>query len=117
MAYNTTTTLDKLDCTDCVDFSKCQDQFGRISWSKISLDYFDVKLKVFKKDENKKFRLAQNSTMGETEFNQFIRLSNQLFVAVRDISKDENLPPCASETASKRHGCASQTCVQSCRSC
>ena len=93
MAYNTTTTLDKLDCTDYVDFSKRQDQFGRISWSKISLDYLDVKLEVFKKDENKKFRLAQNLTMGETEFNQFIRLSNQLIVAVRDISKDENLPP------------------------
>ena len=29
-AYNTTATLDKLACTDYVDFGKCQDRFGRI---------------------------------------------------------------------------------------
>ena len=91
-AYTTTATLDKLACTDFVDFGKCQDSFGRISWSKNSFDYMDVKLKVFKRDENKQFRLAQNLTMGEADFNQFIRLGNQLVVAVRDFSKDENLP-------------------------
>ena len=31
MAYNTKATLDKLACTDDVDFGKCQDTFGRIS--------------------------------------------------------------------------------------
>ena len=31
--------------------------------------------------------------MGEVDFNQFIRLRNQLVVAVRDFSKEENLPP------------------------
>ena len=31
--------------------------------------------------------------MGEIDFNQFIRLTNQLVVAFRDISKEENLPP------------------------
>ena len=31
--------------------------------------------------------------MGEADFNQFIRLRNQLVVAVRDFSKEENLPP------------------------
>ena len=30
--------------------------------------------------------------MGETDFNQFIRLKNQLVVAFRDFSKEENLP-------------------------
>ena len=87
MAYNTTATLDKLACNDYVDFGKCQDRFGRISWSKISFDYLDVKLKVFKRDENKQFRLAQNLTMGKVDFNQFIPLRNQLIVAVRDFSK------------------------------
>ena len=91
MAYNTKATLDKLACTDYVDFGKCQDRFGRISWSKISFIYLDVKIKVFRKDENKDFRLAQNLTMGETDFNQFIRLRNQLVVAVRDFSKEESL--------------------------
>ena len=93
MAYNSTASLDKLACTDYVDFGKCQDRFGRISWSKNSFDYLDVKLKVFKRDENKQFRLAQNLTMGEADFNQFIRLRHQLVVAVRDLSKEENLPP------------------------
>ena len=51
----------------------------------------DVKLKVFKKDENTQFGLAQNLTIGEADFNQFIRLRNQLVVAVRDFSKEENL--------------------------
>ena len=93
MADNTRTTLDKLACTDYVDFGKCQDKFGRISCSINSFDYLDVKLKVFKKDENKLFRLAQNLTMGEADFNQFIRLRNQLVVAVREFSKEESLPP------------------------
>ena len=93
IAYNTTTSLDKLACNDYVDFGKCQDRFGRISWSKNFFDYLDVKLKVFKRDENKQFRLAQNLTMGEADFNQFIRLRNQLGIAVRDFSKEENLPP------------------------
>ena len=93
MAYNTMASLDKLACTNYVDFSKCQHRFGRISWSKNSFDYLDLKLKVFKRDENKQFRLAQNLTMGEVDFNQFVRLRNQLVVAVRGFSKEENLPP------------------------
>ena len=93
MAYNTTATLDKLACTDYVDFGRCQDRFGRISWSKNSFDLLDVRLKVFKMDENKHFRLAPNLTMGEADFYQFIRLRNQLVLAVRDFSKEENLAP------------------------
>ena len=53
MTYNTTATFDKLACTNYVDFGKCQDSFGRVSWSKNSFDYLDVKLRVFKSDENK----------------------------------------------------------------
>ena len=93
MAYNTTATLDKLACTDYMYFGKYQDSFGRNSWSKKSFEYLDVKLKVFKRDGNKHFRLAQNLTRGEADFNQLIRLGNQLVVAVRDFSKEENLPP------------------------
>ena len=93
MAYNTTATLDKLACTDYVDFGKCQDRCGRVSRSENSFNYWDVKLKVFKRDENKQFRLAQNLTMGEADFNEFIRLRSQLVVAVRDFSKEQNLPP------------------------
>ena len=92
MAYNTTATLDKLACIDYVDLGKCQDRFGRISRSKKFFEYLDMKLKVFKSDENKQFRLAQNLTMGEADFTQFIRLRNQLFVGVRDFNKEANLP-------------------------
>ena len=53
IAYNTTASLGKLTCTDYVDFGKCQDQFGQFSWSKNISNYLDVKLKVFKKDDNK----------------------------------------------------------------
>ena len=48
---------------------------------------------IVQRDENKKFRLARNLTMGEADFNQFIRLRNQLVVGFRDFSKKENLPP------------------------
>ena len=53
----------------------------------------EVKLKVFEKDANKQFRLTQNLTMREADFNQFIRLRNQLVVATRDFSKEENMSP------------------------
>ena len=60
---------------------------------KIFFDYLDVKLKMFKRVEHKQFRLAQNLTREEAGSNQFIRLRNQLVVAVRDFSKEENLLP------------------------
>ena len=34
MAHNTTASLDKLTCTNYVDFGKSQDKFGQFSWSK-----------------------------------------------------------------------------------
>ena len=93
MVYNTTASLDKLTCTDYVDFGKCQDRFGRSSWSKNDSNYLDVKLKVFRKDDNKEFRLVQNLTMGEADFNQFMRLRNQLVNAAEIFAREENLTP------------------------
>ena len=81
MAYNTTVSLDKLTCTDYVDFGKCQDRFGQFSWSENDSNYLDVNFKVFRKDDKKEFRLVQNLTMGEADFNQFMRLRNQLINA------------------------------------
>ena len=78
MAYNTSASLDKLTCTDYVDFGKCQDRFGPFSWSKTDSNYLDVKLKVFRKDDKKELRLVQDHSMGEADFNQFKRLRNQL---------------------------------------
>ena len=101
MAYNTTASLDKLTCTDYVDFGKCQDRFGRFSWSKNDSNYLDVKLKVFRKDDKKEFRLAQNLTMGEADFNQFMRLRNQLVHGAESFAREEILTPVLIPTMSR----------------
>ena len=93
MDYNTTVSLDKLTCTNYVDFGKCQDRCGQFSWSKNDSNYLDVKLKVFRKDDKKEFRLVQNLTMGEAVFNQFMRLRNQLVIAAENFDREENLTP------------------------
>ena len=64
-------------------------------------NYLDVKLKVFKKDDNKEFRLVQNLTMGEADFNQFMRLKNQLVNASGNFAREENLSPVLIPTMSK----------------
>ena len=76
-----------------MDFGKCQDRFGQFSWSKNDSNYLDVKLKVFRKDDKKEFRLVQNLTMGEADFNQFMRLRSQLVNAAENIAREENLTP------------------------
>ena len=101
MAYNTTVSLDKLTCTDYVDFGKCQDRFGHFSWSKNDSNYLHVKLKVFRKHDKKEFRLVQNLTMGEADFNQFMRLRNQLVNVAENFAREENLTPVLIPTMSK----------------
>ena len=83
MAYNTTASLDKLTCTDYVEFGKSLDRFGRFSWTKNDSNYLDINLEVFKRENrNAEFRLRQNLSMGEADFNQFIRQRNQNFLPV-----------------------------------
>ena len=102
MAYNTTETLEKLTCTDYVDFGKSQDRFGRFCWSKNDSNYLDIKLKVFKReDKNAEFRLRQNHSTVEADFNQFIRQKNQLVVAADNFLREENLSPVLQSTLSK----------------
>ena len=102
MAYNTTETLDKLTCTNYVDFGKCQDRFGRYSCTKNDSNYLDVKLKVFKReDKNAEFRLRQNLSMGEADFIQFIRQRNQLVPAADNFLREQSLSPVLESTLSK----------------
>ena len=101
MAYNTTASLDKLTLTDYLDFGNCQDRVGRFSWFKNDSQYLDVKLKVFKKDDNKEFRLVENLTMGEADFNQFMRLRNQLVIAEGNFAREESWSPVLIPTMSK----------------
>ena len=102
IAYNTTATLDKLACTDYVSFGKCQERFGRFSWTKNDSNYLDIKLKVFKRvDKNAELRLRQNVSIGEADFNQFIRQRNQLVVAADNFLREQNLSPVLQSTLSK----------------
>ena len=102
MAYNTTASLHKLTCTDYVDFGKCQGRCGRISLSKKDSIYLEIKIKVFKREvKNAEFRLSQNLSMGEADFNQFIRQRNQLVVAAYNFLREQNLPPFLQSTLSK----------------
>ena len=76
-------------------------QIWTFFWSKNQSNYLDVKLKVFKKNDNKDFRLIQNLTMGEADFNHFIRLRNQLAIAAENFVREENLSPVVIPTLSK----------------
>ena len=62
-------------------------------WSKNDSNYLVVKFKVFRKDDKKEFRLVQNLTMGEADFNQFMQLWNQLVNAAENFAREENLTP------------------------
>ena len=84
-----------------MDFRKCQDRFGQDCWSKNDSNYLDVKHKVFRKDDKKELRLVQNLTMGEAEFNQFMRLRNQLVNAAESFAREENLTPVLIPTMSR----------------
>ena len=97
MAYNTIPSLDKLTCTDYVDFGKSQDRFGRFSWSKNDSNFLDIKLKVFKRgDKNAEFRLRQMEKLIS-----FIRQRNQLVLAADNFLREENLSPVLQSTLCK----------------
>ena len=102
MAYNTTASLEKLTCTDYVDFGKSSDRFGRLSWTKNDSNYLDIKLKVFKReDKNADFRLRQNLSMGEADLNQFNLQRNQLVVAAHNFLRVQIWSPVLQSTLSK----------------
>ena len=91
--HNTTAYLNKLTCTDYVDFAKRQHRIKQTSWCKTDSSYLYVTFKVFKEDDNKGFGLVENLTMGQYDFNPFIRLKNQLFIATENFDREENLSP------------------------
>ena len=48
---------------------------------------------MFKKDDNRDFRPVKSLTMGDPDFNQFMRLRNQLVIAELNFGREENLSP------------------------
>ena len=102
MAYNTTASLDKLTCTNYVDFGKSSGRFGRFSLTKKDSNCLDIILKVFKReDKNAEFRLRQNLSMGEADFKQFIGQRSQLVVAADNFLREQKLSPVLQSTLSK----------------
>ena len=85
-----------------MDFGKSSDRFGRFSWTENDSNYLDIKLKVFKReDKNAEFRLRQKFSMGEADFNQFIRQRNQLAVAADNFLREQILSRVLQSTLSK----------------
>ena len=102
MAYKTTDTIDKLACTNYVDFGKSQDRSGQLSLTEIDFNFLDIKLIVFKwADKNAEIQPRQNITMGEVDVNKFIRQRNQLVAARNIFLREQNLPPVLQSTLSK----------------
>ena len=98
MSFNTTSADDKLTCTDFVDFGDNSERFGRISWTKIekngaNMKFLDIQAKLFKKDSQGEFRMCQKIGMGERHFNDFMRMKNELVIAVAEFRKLQNLQP------------------------
>ena len=61
----------------------------------------DVKLNVFKEDDNKEFRLMKNLTRREADFNQCTQMKNQLVSAAQNFVREENISPVVIPTLSK----------------
>ena len=85
-----------------MDFGKSQDRIGRFSWSENDSNYLDNKLKVFKReDKNAEFRLRQNLSTGEADFNQSVRERIHLVVAADNFLREQNLSSVLQSTLSK----------------
>ena len=76
-------------------------QIGQFSWPKSDSNDLDSKHKVFKRDNNRDFRLVPNLTTGETDFGQFMRLRNQLVIAAENFFGEENVSPVTMSRMSK----------------
>ena len=91
MACNSSASLYKLTCTDYMDFGKCQHRRRQFFGSENDSLYLDIKLIAFGKFDNNNFRTVQNLTKREADFNQFMRLKNQLGITVENFGREENL--------------------------
>ena len=74
---------------------------------------WDIKLKVFKReDKNAEFRLRQNLSMGEADFNQFIRKKTPTSCCSRQLSQRTEFVASPSIYTVQRHGGATEACSQ-----
>ena len=101
MAQNSEASLNKLTCTDYVDFGKNQLKLLQRFWSGKDSNYFDVNFKFLKKDDTKKFLLVQCFRTGEEDFNQFHWLRTQLVNGAENFAIQGNLSSVLKPTLSK----------------
>ena len=90
MVFNATVSRDKLSCTIYAEFENVS-RVLVVYLSRFDIRYMDVKFNVFKKDDNRGFCPNQKITTGESDFNQFLRLINELSLAAKNIRRDQNL--------------------------
>ena len=67
-------------------------------------NYLNVKLEVFKREENRDFYLVLYLKIGGADFNQFMWFMNQLVVAGENFARGENLSQVLISTMSKDMG-------------
>ena len=97
MASNVTSSDQKLACTGFVDFGKRENKrFGRISWSKHAENraktaLLDIKLEIFKIDQDGEFRMHQCLSISEKDFNDFMRMKDELLVATTEFATVQGL--------------------------
>ena len=53
----------------------------------------DVKLKDIEKNDNKEFRLQQNLSVEESDFNQFLRVRNQMVIVAQNFGREQKISP------------------------
>ena len=80
-------------------------KLSRQFWTNLQVQndskHSDLKHEVFNRDNNKDFCLVQKLTMGEADFNQFMRLRNHLVNEAEKFGREENVTPVLTPTMSK----------------
>ena len=82
MASDTTASMDKLTCPDYVDFKNVKTELDDFRGPK-TIPTTWIKNSKFSKKMRKDFPLVQNFTMGESEFNYFMRLRKELVLVTK----------------------------------
>ena len=88
MTWSTTAFWDKPNCTDYKDWENIKTDLVQKR-----IQILDLKPKVFKKGDNRDFRLVQNvqtPTMEEADCNHFMHLRNKLVFAAGKNGRHEN---------------------------
>ena len=68
MAYNTTASLDKLTCTDYVDFGKCQDRFRRFFFGQKRFQLLGCKTQSIQERRQERVPTGPKSYNGRNRF-------------------------------------------------